>query len=600
MTSRAVGLALALVAIALPLFRGGSPLSPETTDFAGTLALLLVAAMILALAPGPSVVGKRAFALVFDTPRGGFNAALFLATAGVGAAVSLLLFRGLPFLDDGVASLFQARIFARGAVTFPLPANASFFELFCVIGAKAGTGRWSGMYPPGWPALLVPGVMLGAPWLVNPLLAGGLAVATAELGRELFGDKAGRVAGILALSSPYLVILSGTHLSHTATALFCTICFRAVLRLQRTGATRHGVVAGASWGAAFLCRPVDALLLGALFAIVPLSGWRTVLSRWRGIVAALAVAFTAAVTMAAFQKAVTGDPLTPGHKIGMGKVGGFGFIHLKGRKWHTPAKAVDFTLRRFRVLSDRLTGWPVPFFLIALAAFLPPGAKGREALLLAPPFLLAGVFAFYWYYEMYLPARYLSAGGPLLIVLAARGFCLVHEAAGRRGDRPARIAAAAAAASVMFALVVVVPAEARQVRLRAGDVEHTLPRVVEAYRIRNAVVFMDAVSPGISEEERLNDFYAAGFLRNDLDLAGNVIYARNYRERNGELMAAYPGRDYYLYRYHRDSRRAYLYRYIAAGDKYCLEPVAPVTTDLMLPTPAERAVAGCVSRPPAP
>lgn len=64
------------------------------------------------------------------------------------------------------------------------------------------------MYPPGWPALLTPGVWLGAPWLVNPLLGADLAVATGALGRELVDEQTGRVASLLALTSPFVVFLA--------------------------------------------------------------------------------------------------------------------------------------------------------------------------------------------------------------------------------------------------------------------------------------------------------------------------------------------------------------------------------------------------------
>jgi hypothetical protein len=38
--------------------------------------------------------------------------------------------------------------------------------------AKSLAGRWCSLCPPGWPAILAVGVLLGAPWLVDPLLLG--------------------------------------------------------------------------------------------------------------------------------------------------------------------------------------------------------------------------------------------------------------------------------------------------------------------------------------------------------------------------------------------------------------------------------------------
>ncbi len=580
--SRGAGLALSCTALVLSLLRGGPPLHPQVTASAALFLLCLAAGLVLFFGPRPVGIGAALSRLVFESPRPAFNASLFLGASVIGTAVSLVLFQGLPYLDDGISSLFQARIFARGALTLPLPPHAGFYELFCVIGEKAGLGRWAGMYPPGWPALLLPGVLAGAPWLVTPLLGGALTVATAELGREVYDGKTGRIAGLAALASPLLVILSGTHLSHTATALFCALCLRSVLRLVRTGKVSDGIAAGAAWGAAFLCRPLDALLLGLLFALVPLFRWRRALGHWRAVASALAVAVLAAALLAAFQHAVTGDPLTPGHEVGMGKHGHFGFITLKGGKEHTPAKAVDFTLRRLRVMSDHLAGWPVPFFLMALLPFLALRPETPYSLLLiACPLVLAGTFAFFWYFEMYFPGRYLASAAPMLLVLGARGALLAGRWAVGRGEKTGRLAGALLTASLLFAFLADLPAEAREVRRRGGDVERTLPRVVERYGITNAVIFMDAVSVGIQEEEKLNDFFGAGFLRNTLDLDGDIVYARNLRDMNHQLVSAYPGRDYYLYRYDRDTRKAYLYRLIPEGRDYCLVSVPPLEPDLL-------------------
>lgn len=506
--------------------------------------------------------------------------------------MSLLVFDGLPYLDDGVASLFQARIFSRGSLTLPLPAGAPFFELFGVLGTKADLGHWASMYPPGWPVLLLPGVAVGLPWIVNPVLGGALSLATAALGREMYGERTGRTAGLLTMASPALLILAGTHLSHTATALFCALCLWSVIRLLRTGASLYGLSAGLAWGAAFLCRPLDALLLGLLFAAFPMVHWRQSLKAWRGVTLALAAALCSAALMASFQGAVTGDPLTPGHKAGMGKLGSFGFIQLWNTRAHTPARAVDFSLKRLRAVNDRLSGWPLPFFLLALVPFWTGERRRRNLLLLAGPLILTFAFAFYWYYEGFFPGRYLSSSFPMLLVLAGRGMDLLADRAFGFGGPASRLLSAGIAASVLFAALAALPWEFRALRRNAGDVERTLPRVVEAYGIRNAVVFMDSVTAGVSEQEKLNDFYGTGFLRNGLDLDDDVVYARNSREQNHLLIALYPGRSYYLYRYHRNSRRALLYRLLPEGKKFCLLPVEPKEPDLLILDTSTAGVAG--------
>lgn len=580
---RAVGVTAGALVLFASLLRGGWPVNPAFVAKAAISLLALGAGVLLAFGPGGKSLFARLAGILFRAPRRPWNGGLFMAAAGVSAYVSWNLFDRMPYLDDGISFLFQARIFARGSIVLPLPPDAGFFDLFCVIGAKADIGRWASMYPPGWPALLVPGVLLGVPWLVNPLLGGALAVATGELGRELYDDRVGRVAGLFVLGSPFFAILAATHLSHTATALFCVLCLWAVLRLGRTGGVRYGLVAGAAWGAAFLCRPLDALLLGSLFALVPLFSPRRSLLQWRAIVVALAIAVLAALTLAWHQHVLTGDALTPGHKIGMGKLGSFGFINIPRSKVHTPARAVEFTLLRLRALNDRLLAWPVPFLLFPVFALVAGPIRRRDLLLLACPLVLAGAFAFYWWYEVYFPARYLSAGVPMLLILGSRGLLLLGDAASRWGEVAGRLFAGILCGCVLFAVLVATPQQFAAVRRNSGDVEQTLPRVVEAYDIHHAVVFMDQVNRGGKDEaDDENDYFATGFTRNTLDLDGDILYARNSREENWRLIERYPGRSYYLYRYDRGSRKAFLYRLLPEGRGYCLSAVPPGETDLLL------------------
>jgi hypothetical protein len=398
----------------------------------------------------------------------------------------------------------------------------------------------------------------------------------------MYGERTGRIAGLLTMTSPALLILAGTHLSHTAAALFCALCLWSVLRLLRTGAGLYGLLAGVAWGAAFLCRPLDALLLGILFAAFPLVLWRQSLKAWRGVTLALAAALCSAALMAAFQSNITGDPLTPGHKIGMGKLGSFGFIQLWNTRAHTPSRAVDFSLKRLRAVNDRLSGWPLPFFLLALVPFWTGVRRRRNLLLLAGPLILTFTFAFYWYYEGFFPGRYLSSSFPMLLVLAGRGLDLLAFRAGGFTGPASRLLSAGVAASVLFAFFAAFPWEFRALHRNIGDVERTLPRVVDAYGISNAVVFMDSVTAGVEEQAKFNDFFGTGFLRNSLDLDGDVVYARNSREQNHLLISLYPGRSYYLYRYHRNSRRALLYRILPSGKEFCLLPLEPKEPDLLI------------------
>lgn len=99
------------------------------------------------------------------------------------AAVSAVWLGGIPHVQDGVAYLLQAKIFASGEAHVPVhPLNAFFEHFFFLVHA----GKVSSFYEPGWPAVLTPGVLLGAPWLVNPLLGAGTLYVVYRIGRSMY------------------------------------------------------------------------------------------------------------------------------------------------------------------------------------------------------------------------------------------------------------------------------------------------------------------------------------------------------------------------------------------------------------------------------
>ncbi len=570
--ARTAGVVFGAALIAAATVKGGGVLPTAVRRNPWAAIALLVAALACWAWPVTAAWCRRARRAVLRCPWPVYCAGLFAAAAAVGAGVALRVFGGVPHLDDAVSAVFQARVLLRGAVTLPLPPHAEFFTVFGVLGAREGMTRWCTMYPPAWPFLLVPAVGAGVPWLLNPLLGGALAVTVAALGRALYGSRTGRIAGLLCAASPFVAVVNGTHLSHTSTALCLAAVFLAVVRLLGTGRAYWGLVAGGAWGLAFLNRPLTALVVGAAAGLAvaarPARAWRA----RRGLAAALLLAAAAAGTLAAWQQATTGDWRTPGHEVGMGRRGKFGFVRLDAVRTHTPAIGLDYSLRRMRVVSDRLLSWPFPTGLVLFFPFLARRARREDAWLVTPWLGLVGVYAAYWYWEEYLPARYTFAAMPMLLVLAARGYTALARWLRRRAPRAAFAAPALLASGLVFSAAFGLPSYARGFGPHHGDVETALPGVLAAHGVRHAVVFMDAAGAVPTDGDRFNDFYATGFLRNDLGLRGDVVFARNLREHNAALMRAYPGRRYYLYVYDRGAGEGSLRELRLTEDGYAVDP----------------------------
>ena len=228
---------------------------------------------------------------------------LLLLAFAIPLHVAVDVLESIPHVQDSVTYLFQAQTLAGGALTAPAPplaaagATAHFEQEFLLV----RDGRWFGKYPPGWPAVLALGVVPGAPWLVNPLLAVLTVALFYQLGRQ-FWPRGSRGAGeqgesapatrhsppatrpadklntdllvtVLLTTSPFFLIMSGSLMAHTA-ELFWTVLFMLAWGWAVAGrrgglptrpTRRWAIVAGLALGALFLTRQFTALTIGLAF-----------------------------------------------------------------------------------------------------------------------------------------------------------------------------------------------------------------------------------------------------------------------------------------------------------------------------------------------
>ena len=144
-------------------------------------------------------------------------AAALVALVASGAWVSEIL-RGGPRIIDATAYYLEARTIAGGSFTFPLgEPEQSTMGRFLLRDATDG-GRAAVLFPPGYPAVLAIGFLLGTPMAVGPALAALLTLATALLAREAATALGVEVVGArrVAVVAAWLSALSGCLRYHTA------------------------------------------------------------------------------------------------------------------------------------------------------------------------------------------------------------------------------------------------------------------------------------------------------------------------------------------------------------------------------------------------
>src|SRR3990172_2430056 len=125
--------------------------------------------------------------------------------------ISLFVLDAIPHIQDEIVYLFQAKIFAMGKLYVTPHRLKEFFDYEFVVNDD---GKWYGKYFFGYPLLLSIGIILGVPWLINPLLGAISVLIISLIGKELFGKETSRFAPLLCLVSPFYLFISSTYLSH--------------------------------------------------------------------------------------------------------------------------------------------------------------------------------------------------------------------------------------------------------------------------------------------------------------------------------------------------------------------------------------------------
>jgi hypothetical protein len=367
-----------------------------------------------------------------------------LAFAVAATMVMQGVFAGNPHLVDEMAHLFHARVFAQGRLAAPAPEPPEFFLL---LHTTVRDGAWVSQYPPGHTALLTLGALINAEWVVGPLLGGVSVVLVFLLARGLYGPVTGVLAAFLFAASAWVLVMSGTYMSHVSAVAWSLLAWAAVFGPRRPG-PRHWLLAGVALAAVAATRPLDAVA-----AALPVLAWMTTRRRvvvpgaWMLVGGAPVLAFLAWFNMQLF-----GGPSTFGYTAMYGAEHGLGFHVDPYGNGYTPLIAVSNAAVALRRLHVYLYELPVPVLtLVAVWAFL--ARRRRSDAYVAVGVLAAPVlYFFYWHSGFLYGPRFYYAAVPFLVIALARAMRWIWSAA--RRSTPAycnlQVAATTAAAVVLL------------------------------------------------------------------------------------------------------------------------------------------------------
>jgi len=417
--------ALGLVPLANLLADGAVPWWNDAVA-AWTLqgGLLIAAALVLSLLPGDrldATLARSREALLRPSPTA-FGMSAAVIAAGAAATLAIWSFAGQPFTSDEMAQQFHARILLAGRTAAVPEARPEFFNTAPVIDRG---GRWFSQYPVGGPALIALGLLLHADWLVNPVLLGVAVWCLYQCFRRIGPELDARIATVLAVTSPMVLIMAASQMSHVPVLALATLALWSVLRwdLADGGSSAlhaRAAVTGLALGGVAVLRPLDAVLLATV--IGALQVWRAIQEprRFASLGTQAIMGLVPVLLLLWANDATTGHPLLFGYEALNGPEHGLGFHADPNGDMHTSVRGLVLVSGYLMRLNRYLFEWPLPALLFVIAgALVAPSHRGTLLLTGVAVAFLAGYGA-YWFDGFFAGPRFLFTALPAFLFFTAQ------------------------------------------------------------------------------------------------------------------------------------------------------------------------------------
>lgn len=328
-----------------------------------------------------------------------------LWTIGVTALLAWWIYESHPHIPDEVSYLYQARYFAAGMLTMPAPPVAEAFDIDLMTYEDT---RWYSPFPPGWPIALSMGVILGIPWLINPLLAGLNIPLIFALTQRLYDVPTARIAVLLLSTSPWYLFMGMNYMSHMLSLTCALIASLGVVKARSDSSIGWGLTSGGALGFASLIRPLEASILAGLLGLWALGvvGQRVRFSTLAGL--ALGAALVGSLNFP-YNSLLTGDPLKFPVMDYFDKYYGPGINNLgfgpdRGIAWATdpfPGHSfldamVNTALNSFSVNTE-LFGWATGSLIFVAVVLCSRKLQPSDHLMIVFVVAVIAVHALYWF-----------------------------------------------------------------------------------------------------------------------------------------------------------------------------------------------------------
>lgn len=408
-------------------------------------------------------------------------------------------FAGTAYSVDEIAQRWHAQMLLAGRLYLPVNAHPEFFSTNEVLDAG---GKWFSQFPIGGPSVIAIGLLLGAPWLVNPVLAAFTACNLYRFSSRCFDETTARASTLLFAASPFVLLMSASEMNHVATLAFVSLALAELTTWATSenprSVARSAVLVGLAIGAAATVRPMDAALAALVIGVFQASvAWREPGRRRSLLVQCVAGALPLALLLYANAR-TTGDPFLFGYDALNGPAHRPGFhVDPQGVAF-TPIRALTITSGYLMKLNRYLFEWPIPGLLVIVAALATMRRVSRwDLLLLGLVGAIVGGYALYWFDGFFVGPRFLYSAVPAFVIFTARAPQGVAAWLRERRRWPVAARAALLVVPLCVTYAWAVPTGVSSVQLRAfyyrqqrAKLKVDLDREVAAAGLTHALVFV--------------------------------------------------------------------------------------------------------------
>jgi len=526
---------------------------PDYTPFDAVLLLLTLGGTILlclycftSLPSGVVSLIEKVTNRMYKVRERPFLGILLILCLTLTGVIAYVVLDHIPHILDSIAQLFQAKIFTTGKLYAPIPPHKEFFDYAHVINDE----KWYSQYPPGHALLLSIGLLLGAPWLIGPLTGTASLLIFYLVVKGIYHDKRlTYLSTLLFLCSPFFLFMSSSHMNHTSTMFFIVLFLLFYSGTVLSPSLTAPLLAGLSLGYAINIRPLTAVAIGLPFMLHLLirTCWTKEVQSKKAVVFFTGISFMVLVLLL-YNYFTNGNPFVFGYQQKYSTLGFLGNTQGWTPQPHTLKGGVINTSNNLIGLNEYLFEWPIPSLTFVFLLFFLPLKKCKwDFLFLSASLVLTISYFFYFHQDYIFGPRFYYCLTPFLIIFTVRAFLALPPWLETKHFDKRRTEATLSLLLLICVTCAVLFSVPSLIKKYSSDywwVTSKLHNTVKEQGITNAIIFVDCWHPPDIPQPNLI-YYGSGFQYNSPNLHDDVIYALDLKEKNRELIRAFPGRNYY-------------------------------------------------------